>query len=60
MEIINFTIPFGDTADPQKIAEEIAKSLQFCDWMVRKSDDSAEDEGVAATKFVIMGWTTKW
>lgn len=60
METINFTIPFGDTADPQKIAKEIAESLQFCDWMVRKTDDAAEDEGIAAVKFTLMGWTTEW
>ena len=60
METINFTIPFGDTADPQKIAAEIAESLQFCDWMFRKSDEPAEDEGIAAVKFTIMGWTTGW
>jgi hypothetical protein len=60
METINFTIPFGDTSDPQKIATEIAESLQFCDWILKKSDDSVADEGIAATKFMIMGWTTKW
>tara|TARA_Y100000114_G_scaffold27188_1_gene22891 strand:- start:1147 stop:1329 length:183 start_codon:yes stop_codon:yes gene_type:complete len=60
METINFTIPFGDTADPLKIAAEIAESLQFCDWMLRKSEDSAEDDGIAAVKFTIMGWTTEW
>lgn len=60
METINFTIPFGDTADPKKIATEIAESLQFCDWILKKSDDSADDEGIAATKFVLMGWATEW
>ena len=60
METINFTIPFGDTADPQKIAEEIAKSLQFCDWMLSKSEEFYEDGGIAATKSMIMGWATKW
>jgi len=60
METINFTIAFGDTTDPKKIATEIAESLQFYEWILRKSDDSADDEGVAATKFVIMGWVTEW
>ena len=60
METINFTIPFGDTADPKKIATEIAESLQFCDWMLRKSEEFCEDDGIAATKFMIMGWATKW
>ena len=60
METINFTIPFGDTTDPQKIAAEIAESLQFQNWMLRESEEGAEDEGVAAVKFTIMGWTTGW
>ena len=60
METINFTIPFGDTSDPEKIAAEIARDLQFRSWMLRKSEEGAEDEGVAAVKFTVMGWTTEW
>lgn len=60
METISFTIPFGDTSDPEKVAAEIARDLQFCNWMVSKSDDGVEDEGIAATKFTLMGWTTEW
>ncbi len=57
MEQICFTIPFGDTTDPKKIALGMAKELQFCSWMVRKTDNYDSDEGIAATKFVLMGWT---
>ena len=60
METINFTIPFGDTADPEKVASEIAKDLQFQSWMLRKSEEGAEEEGNAAIKFTLMGWTTEW
>ena len=60
METINFTIPFGDTSDPEKIAAEIARDLQFQSWMLRESEEGAEDEGIAAVKFTVMGWTTEW
>ena len=60
METINFTIPFGDTSDPKKVAEEIARDHQFRSWFLRKSEDSSDEEGVAVVKFTIMGWPTEW
>jgi hypothetical protein len=59
MEQISFVIPFGDTSDPEKIAEQIAKDLQFLSWFVRK-EEKGDDEGVAATTFTLSGWTTEW
>jgi hypothetical protein len=56
MEQISFVIPFGDTSDPNKIAEKIAKELQFRSWFVREE----EKDGVAATTFTLSGWTTEW
>ena len=60
MEYISFVIPFGDTSDPNKIAEKIAKELQFRSWFVRKEEKNNDDDGVAATTFTLMGWTTDW
>ena len=60
MEMIYFTIPFGDTADPQKVAETLAKSLQFCSWHIKISKPAAIDDGAAVTRFILMGWTTEW
>lgn len=60
MEQISFVIPFGDTSDPNKIAEKMAKELQFRSWFVRKEEKNNDDDGVAATTFTLMGWTTDW
>ena len=60
MEQIFFTIPFGDTADPNRVAAKLAKELQFCSWMFRKTESSDDDEGIAATKFVLMGWMKEY
>ena len=60
MEQISFVIPFGDTSDPNKIAEKIAKDLQFRSWFVREEEKNNDDEGIAATTFTLMGWTTDW
>jgi hypothetical protein len=60
MEYISFTIPFGDTSDPNKIAEKIAKELQFRSWFVKQEEKNNDDDGVAATTFTLMGWTTDW
>ena len=59
-EQISFMIPFGDTSDPNKIAEKIAKELQFRSWFVREEEKNNDDDGVAATTFTLMGWTTDW
>jgi hypothetical protein len=59
MEQISFVIPFGDTSDPNKIAEKIAKELQFRSWFVRE-EEKGDDDGVAATTFTLSGWTTEW
>jgi len=59
MEQISFIIPFGDTSDPEKVAEQIAKDLQFLSWFIRK-EEKGDDEGIAATTFTLMGWTTEW
>jgi hypothetical protein len=59
MEQISFVIPFGDTTSPEKIAEQIAKDLQFLSWFLKK-EEKGDDDGVAATRFVVIGWTTKW
>ena len=56
MEQIFFTIPFGDTTDPKTVAEGMARELQFSSWMYRKTDSYYSEEGLAATKFVLMGW----
>ena len=53
-------IPFGDTSDPNKIAEKIAKELQFRSWFVGEEQKNNNDDGVAATTFTLMGWTTDW
>ena len=60
MEQISFVIPFGDTSDPEKIAEQMAKDLQFLVWFVKKDKKNNDDEGVAATTFTLSGWTTEW
>jgi len=60
MERIFFTIPFGDTADPEKVAEKIAEGLQFRSWHVKITDGDDDDDGIAATRFVLVGWTTEW
>jgi capsule polysaccharide modification protein KpsS len=60
LEQISFVIPFGDTTDPNEIAKKIAQELQFRTWMVRQSETNADDEGIAAITFVLMGWTTEW
>ena len=60
MEYISFVIPFGDTSDPNKIAEKIAKDLQFRSWFLRKEKKNNADEGIAATTFTLSGWTTEW
>jgi|TARA_R110000796_G_scaffold218882_1_gene334822 hypothetical protein len=60
MERIFFTIPFGDTADPEKVAGKIAKDLQFRSWHVKITDSANDDDDIAATRFVVIGWTTKW
>ena len=60
MEMIYFTIPFGDTSDPQKVAARLAKNLQFCSWRVKVSKPAAVSDGVATTRFILMGWTTEW
>lgn len=60
METISFVIKFGDTTDPRKVAKEIANDLRFCDWMLKKSKKQASDEGIAATRYTIEGWSTEW
>jgi hypothetical protein len=59
MEQISFVIPFGDTTDPKKVAKKLAQELQFRQWYVKKAE-RGDDEGVAATTFTLMGWTTEW
>jgi len=60
MEQISFVIPFGDTSDPKKVAKKMARELQFCDWMLQKSEKPHHEEGIAATKFILSGWTERW
>ena len=57
METISFTIPFGDTSDPRKIAADLANDLSFKSWMLEKSSRVTDDEGIAATLFTVKGWT---
>jgi hypothetical protein len=37
----------------------MAKELQFRQWYFKK-EERGNDEGVAATTFTLMGWTTEW
>ena len=60
MEQISFVIPFGDTSDPKKVARKMAKELQFSDWMLQRSEKPDHEEGIAATKFILSGWTERW
>lgn len=57
-EHIYFTIPFGDTSDPVKIGEKIAKDLGFSTWMVRIVRDEI-DEGLISTKWSLEGWCSQ-
>jgi hypothetical protein len=38
----------------------MAKELQFSDWMLQKSETPDHEEGIAATKFILSGWTERW
>ena len=60
METVSFTIKFGDTSDPHQLARQIAEELDLRSWTVKESDSPSEDEGIAATKYVIQGWSTEW
>ena len=59
MEQISFVIPFGDTTDPKEVAKKMAKEVQLRQWYFKK-EERGNDEGVAATTFTLMGWTTEW
>jgi len=58
MEQICFSIPYGDTTDPNVIAKQLAEELQFKSWMVRKKDDPIHVDRTACTVFLLSGWTT--
>lgn len=60
METISFMIKFGDTTDPKKVAKKIAEDLKFCDWMLKKTDRSSAEDGVAAVTYTVEGWSTPW
>ena len=58
MEQICFSIPYGDTTDPNVIAKRLAEELQFKSWMVRRKDDPIHVDRTACTVFLLSGWTT--
>jgi hypothetical protein len=60
METISFMIKFGDTTDPKKVAKKIAADLEFCEWMLKKTDRNSEEDGVAAVTYTVEGWSTPW
>ena len=54
-EMIYFTIAHGDTSDPSKNAERLARDLGFSSWMLRKIRDEVDD-GLISTKWRLEGW----
>ena len=58
MEQICFSIPYGDTADPNTIAKQLAEELQFKVWMITKKDDPILVDPTPCTVFLLSGWTT--
>ena len=54
-EMIHFTIAYGDTSDPSKKAEKLARDLEFSSWMLRQIRDEVDD-GLLSTKWRLEGW----
>lgn len=54
-EMIHFTIAYGDTSDPSKKAEKLAKDLGFSSWLLRQIRDEVDD-GLISTKWMLEGW----
>lgn len=54
-EMICFTVAYGDTSDPLKKAEKMAKDLNFSSWQLKQVGDEV-DEGLISTKWRLEGW----
>ena len=54
-EMIHFTIAYGDTSDPSKKAERLARELGFSSWVLKQIRDEVDD-GLISTKWRLEGW----
>ena len=54
-EMIHFTIAYGDTSDPSKKADRLARELGFSSWMLKQVRDEVDD-GLISTKWRLEGW----
>ena len=53
--MIHFTIAYGDTSDPSKKADRLARELGFSSWMLKQVRDEVDD-GLISTKWRLEGW----